>query len=77
MGLKEAVYTVLDGLKGKYEIKIDEILVRSVWRPYIAVAQTWTSPGQRVFLAGDAAHQNVPTGGYGMNTGIADAYNLG
>ncbi|KAH5729245.1 hypothetical protein HBI20_057630 [Parastagonospora nodorum] len=77
IGSEEAVYTVLGGLKGRYEIKIDEILVRSVWRPNIAVAQTWTSPGQRVFLAGDAAHQNVPTGGYGMNTGIADAYNLG
>lgn len=31
----------------------------------------------RVFLAGDAAHQNVPTGGYGMNTGLGDAYDIG
>jgi hypothetical protein len=31
----------------------------------------------RVFLAGDAAHQYIPTGGYGMNTGIADACDLG
>ena len=31
----------------------------------------------RVFLAGDAAHQYIPTGGYGMNTGIADAVDLG
>lgn len=31
----------------------------------------------RVFLAGDAAHQNVPTGGYGMNTGLGDAYGIG
>lgn len=77
IGSEEAIYTVLGGLRGKYEIQIDEILVRSIWRPNIAVAQTWSSPGQRVFLAGDAAHQNVPTGGYGMNTGIADAYNLG
>ena len=31
----------------------------------------------RVFLAGDAAHTLPPTrGGYGANTGIADAYNL-
>jgi 2-polyprenyl-6-methoxyphenol hydroxylase-like FAD-dependent oxidoreductase len=31
----------------------------------------------RVFLAGDCAHQNTPTGGYGMNTGMGDAVDLG
>jgi hypothetical protein len=30
-----------------------------------------------VFLAGDAAHLFVPTGGVGMNTGIGDAIDLG
>jgi len=30
----------------------------------------------RVLLAGDCAHQNTPTGGYGMNTGIGDAVDL-
>ena len=30
----------------------------------------------RVFLAGDAAHQFPPAGGFGMNTGIQDAHNL-
>ncbi len=30
----------------------------------------------RVFLAGDAAHLNSPTGGMGMNGGIHDAFNL-
>ena len=31
----------------------------------------------RVFLAGDAAHAYPPSGGYGLNTGIGDAFNLG
>jgi 2-polyprenyl-6-methoxyphenol hydroxylase-like FAD-dependent oxidoreductase len=31
----------------------------------------------RVVLAGDAAHQNSPTGGFGMNTGLGDAVDLG
>lgn len=74
---EEAVYTVLGGLNGKYEVKIDEILVRSTWRPSIAVARNWATPDHRVFIAGDAAHQNIPTGGYGMNMGIGDAYDLG
>ncbi|MET1079294.1 MAG: FAD-dependent monooxygenase [Pseudomonas sp.] len=31
----------------------------------------------RVFIAGDAAHLFSPIGGFGMNSGIADAFNLG
>jgi FAD binding domain len=31
----------------------------------------------RVFIAGDAAHLMSPTGGFGMNTGIQDAVDLG
>ena len=31
----------------------------------------------RCFLAGDAAHQNPPWGGFGANTGIGDAADLG
>ncbi len=30
----------------------------------------------RIFLLGDAAHQLSPAGGFGLNTGIADAINL-
>ena len=32
---------------------------------------------RRVFIAGDAAHLMSPTGGFGMNTGIGDAVDLG
>lgn len=31
----------------------------------------------RVFLAGDAAHTHIPSGGQGLQTGIQDAMNLG
>jgi 2-polyprenyl-6-methoxyphenol hydroxylase-like FAD-dependent oxidoreductase len=31
----------------------------------------------RVFIAGDACHQHPPYGGFGLNTGLEDAVNLG
>jgi 2-polyprenyl-6-methoxyphenol hydroxylase-like FAD-dependent oxidoreductase len=52
-----------------------EILLTSPWTPHLLVAERYGSG--RVLLAGDAAHQYIPTGGYGMNTGIADACDLG
>ncbi|MEX1670909.1 FAD-dependent monooxygenase [Zhongshania guokunii] len=52
-----------------------EILVANHWTPHMVVAEKYRDGN--VFLAGDAAHQFVPTGGYGMNTGIADAVDLG
>jgi 2-polyprenyl-6-methoxyphenol hydroxylase-like FAD-dependent oxidoreductase len=52
-----------------------EILLTSRWYPHLLVAERYTEG--RVMLAGDAAHQYIPTGGYGMNTGIADACDVG
>jgi 2-polyprenyl-6-methoxyphenol hydroxylase-like FAD-dependent oxidoreductase len=52
-----------------------QILLTSAWTPHLLVAERYGV--DRVFLAGDAAHQYIPTGGYGMNTGIADACDLG
>ncbi|RMJ08333.1 hypothetical protein CDV36_012050 [Fusarium kuroshium] len=77
MSSEDAVYTVLGGAHGPFKIKIDKVLVRSTYRPSTAVAKSFSGPGLRVFLAGDAAHQNIPTGGYGMNTGIGDAFDIG
>jgi len=52
-----------------------KILVANPWSTHLLVAERYGSG--RVFLAGDAAHQYIPTGGYGMNTGIGDAIDLG
>jgi FAD-dependent monooxygenase len=73
----EAIYRSLGGLGEKFEIKVDEILVRSTYRPSIALARQYSSPNGRIYIAGDAAHQNIPTGGYGMNMGLGDAFDLG
>ncbi|KAK5413707.1 hypothetical protein LTR06_005134 [Exophiala xenobiotica] len=76
---KEAVYRVLGGSVGPYPIEIDEVLVTSSWRPNICLADRYISQGGRVFLSGDAAHQNIPgrTGGYGMNTALGDSFDIG
>jgi 2-polyprenyl-6-methoxyphenol hydroxylase-like FAD-dependent oxidoreductase len=52
-----------------------ELLVTNSWTPHLLLAQSYGRG--RVFLAGDAVHQYIPTGGYGMNTGIGDAVDLG
>ena len=52
-----------------------EWLGASVWTRRSVVAERYSQG--RVFLAGDAVHQLSPTGALGMNTGIADAVDLG
>jgi 2-polyprenyl-6-methoxyphenol hydroxylase-like FAD-dependent oxidoreductase len=52
-----------------------EILSTDAWQARIALADKWGNG--RLFIAGDAAHQNPPWGGHGFNTGIGDAVNLG
>ena len=56
-------------------IVIDDILASSVWRPNAMLADSYGR--DRILLAGDSAHTMIPTGGYGMNTGLGDAINLG
>jgi 2-polyprenyl-6-methoxyphenol hydroxylase-like FAD-dependent oxidoreductase len=63
-------------LFAKLGIEFDcDIICANVWRPRLSLADSYG--GGRVWLAGDSAHQVVPTGGYGMNTGVGDAVGLG
>jgi hypothetical protein len=55
--------------------KIDcEIMQANYWQAHLLVAESYGVG--RVYLAGDSAHQYIPTGGYGMNTGVCDAVDL-
>jgi 2-polyprenyl-6-methoxyphenol hydroxylase-like FAD-dependent oxidoreductase len=51
-----------------------EILRVVPWRHHLLVAERYRDG--RVFLAGDAVHLVIPTGGLGMNTGVGDAFDL-
>lgn len=51
------------------------IINRSTWRMSRQVAARFSI--RRTFLVGDAAHRFPPTGGFGLNSGVQDAHNLG
>jgi 2-polyprenyl-6-methoxyphenol hydroxylase-like FAD-dependent oxidoreductase len=53
-----------------------DIEIRHVipWRHNLLVAERYRDG--RVFLAGDAVHLVIPSGGLGMNTGVGDAFDL-
>jgi len=51
-----------------------EMLSCAPWRQNLLLADSYGKG--RVFLAGDAVHLVIPTGGLGMNSGVGDAVNL-
>ena len=69
------------------EDEIKALVIRAMGKPFdfeIETVMPWvrrqlvaeTYSTKRVFLAGDSCHLTSPTGGFGMNTGIADAIDL-
>jgi 2-polyprenyl-6-methoxyphenol hydroxylase-like FAD-dependent oxidoreductase len=52
-----------------------EVLATDAWNARMQLADHYARG--RMFIAGDAAHQNPPYGGHGFNTGVGDAVNLG
>ena len=71
-------------LPGNVQLRVQGFLSRSepydiryqgIYRVHQRVASNWRYG--RVLLAGDAAHLNNPLGGFGLNSGIHDAIDLG
>ena len=56
----------------EFDVEFEHI---GFWELRVAIADQYRI--RRVFIAGDAAHSHPPYGGYGINTGLEDAANLG
>jgi 2-polyprenyl-6-methoxyphenol hydroxylase-like FAD-dependent oxidoreductase len=68
-----------DAMKAHFENVVGvpvqyEMLSCDPWRQNLLLAERYHQ--DRVFLAGDAVHLVIPTGGLGMNSGVGDAIDL-
>ena len=66
----EAIFEAAAGT-GDLDLVIEHV---RPWRMTCQIADRYAEG--RVFLVGDAAHRFPPTGGMGLNTGVADVHNL-
>ncbi|XP_031124538.1 uncharacterized protein LOC116027200 isoform X2 [Ipomoea triloba] len=69
------MHKIIYDLVGKELADIKVIDIKP-WVMHAEVAEKFLSCGNRIILAGDAAHRFPPAGGFGMNTGIQDAHNI-
>ena len=65
----KAMFEKVVGVPVRYEM-----LTCNPWRQNLLLADRYRD--RRVFLAGDAVHLVIPTGGLGMNSGVGDAIDL-
>lgn len=70
----EDLVKVIRSAIGPEPIPAIKILNRSEWHSAVRVARAYRKG--RAFLAGDAAHNMPPWGGFNGNSGIADAHNI-
>ncbi|MGV3572562.1 MAG: FAD-dependent monooxygenase [Ramlibacter sp.] len=61
-----------EAVGAEFEVEFEHI---GFWDLRFAIADRYRAG--RVFVAGDAAHSHPPYGGYGVNSGLEDARNLG
>ena len=61
-----------EALGAEFEVEFEHI---GFWDLRFMLADSYLKG--RVFIAGDAAHSHPPYGGYGVNSGLEDARNLG
>ncbi|XP_027334839.1 uncharacterized protein LOC113849265 isoform X2 [Abrus precatorius] len=71
----KACEKLISKLVGREFGDVDVIDIKQ-WVMHAEVAERFICCGNRILLAGDAAHRFPPAGGFGMNTGIQDAHNL-
>ncbi len=69
----EHFIALLDRAIGSDAVEVDIVRV-GTWHMTAQVAERFGR--HRTYLIGDAAHRFPPTGGMGLNTGVADAQNL-
>lgn len=69
---RDAAEQIRDAMGADFPFEILQVMH---WSHHQSVADRFRAGN--VFLAGDSAHLFCPTGGIGMNTGIADAFDLG
>jgi hypothetical protein len=61
-----------EAVGAEFEVEFEHV---GFWDLRFAIADAYRAG--RVFIAGDAAHSHPPYGGYGVNSGLEDARNLG